>query len=359
MNTVFITGSTGLVGSLLLQTWIDNNSYDNIVCLVRSKENRVKHRSVAFILGDITRPNLGLSSARYKALSRTVNAVFHSAANTSFTSTKQEADKVNLNGTINVVEFAKNCISLDKFGFVSTAYVAGKRENLILEHDLIHNSGFVNYYEESKYNAELYIQSQKDILPFNIYRLSTIIGDLDGKVMQFNAIHKALKLCYYGLAPFIPANFSSLVDFIPTSYVAQALFCLFNREFIPNNTYHIVAGEKNSLKITDLLDLTYKTFEKRDPDWKRKAIEKPALADEKTFSDFVESVERLQNPILSDITFSMKAFAPQLLYPKVFDTSHVSKILSRYNVGPHAIKTYYENIVHYCLLSKWGAYTYE
>ena len=206
----------------------------------------------------------------------------------------------------------------------------------------------------------MYIKSKKNTIQFNIYRLSTIIGSVDGKVQQFNAIHKALKLCYYGLVPFIPANPSSLVDFISTSYVAHALFCLFNKEFLPDSTYHIVAGEKYSMKITELLDVTFRSFGKNDPDWRRKTIERPALADEETFSAFVESVENLHNPILSDITQSMKAFAPQLLYPKIFDTSYADKILFRYNMSPQAIKTYYEKIVQYCLVSKWGkVQTYE
>lgn len=354
MKTVLVTGSSGLIGSGMVNEWLRHNSFDNVICLVRDKRRERQNRLVQFVKGDIAKSNLGLSSLSYKELTRIVCTVFHSAADTSFTITKQVAEEVNLNGTKNVVQFAKDCQHLDKFGFVSTAYVAGKREGLIWEDELVHRSGFVNYYEASKYNAELYIQSQKNSLPFNIYRLSTVIGEANGKVRQFNAIHKALQLCYYGLAPFIPANPNSSVDFISSSFVTQALVCLFNKKFVPNSTYHIVAGEKYSMTISELLDVTFRAFEKNDLDWKRKTIERPAFADEKTFSDFVKSVQSLHNPILSDVIQSMNTFAPQLLYPKIFDTSLVDKILLQHNIRCEPIKTYFEKIVQYCLLSKWG-----
>ena len=45
-------------------------------------------------------------------------------------------------GTLNVNQFAKSVAKLRRYNYVSTCYVAGKREGLILENELHHHEGF-------------------------------------------------------------------------------------------------------------------------------------------------------------------------------------------------------------------------
>jgi nucleoside-diphosphate-sugar epimerase len=68
--------------------------------------------------------------------------------------------RVNAGGTRNVVELARSLANLRQFHHVSTCYVAGKREGVILETEL-RTMRVSQFYEESKYLAELEVESAK------------------------------------------------------------------------------------------------------------------------------------------------------------------------------------------------------
>jgi nucleoside-diphosphate-sugar epimerase len=354
MKAALITGSTGLVGSLVLGEWIRNRSFDRICCLVREVKPAGTDGSIIYVKGDLTLDHFGLPPSVYQMLVRQTTALFHSAADTSFTVSREAAQAVNIRGTQRVTSFARACGALEKFGYISTAYVAGKRQGMIGEDELVRPEGFVNTYEESKYAAEEHVEKMKKTLPINVYRLSTVIGSTTGTVRQFNAVHQALRICYHGLAPFIPASPESRVDFVSEEYVSGALYSLFMKNFIPGKTYHIVAGPDASMPILDLLDNAFAVFEAYDTDWKRRSVERPALADEQTFRTFVDTVNQLHNPVLSDIIGSMNTFAPQLLYPKTFGQTNSRKQLSPLAIQPTPVGHYFRKVVEYCLATNWG-----
>lgn len=54
--------------------------------------------------------------------------------------------------------------------YFSTAYVAGKRGGTIFERELVHQEGFKNHYEETKYLAEIIVNQAKNNLPVTIIR---------------------------------------------------------------------------------------------------------------------------------------------------------------------------------------------
>src|SRR6185503_1457190 len=78
--------------------------------------------------------------------------------------------RVNPGGTRNVLELVRSMPHLRHFHHVSTCYVAGKREGVILESELRHDAGYRNFYEESKYLAELEVEAAKNELPITIHR---------------------------------------------------------------------------------------------------------------------------------------------------------------------------------------------
>jgi len=71
---------------------------------------------------------------------------------------------VNVAGTSNVNNLAKSIAGLKRYHYVSTCYVAGKREGLIMETELAHNAGFRNHYEETKYLAETEVEALTGLL---------------------------------------------------------------------------------------------------------------------------------------------------------------------------------------------------
>ncbi|MEJ7713246.1 MAG: SDR family oxidoreductase [Pyrinomonadaceae bacterium] len=103
---------------------------------------------------------------------------------------RELAMRVNIEGTRRVNEFAKTLAQLKRYHYVSTCYVAGKRTGHILESELRHKEGFRNYYEETKYLAELEVEALKSELPVTIHRPSVVCGDSrTGETVKYDGIY--------------------------------------------------------------------------------------------------------------------------------------------------------------------------
>ena len=59
--------------------------------------------------------------------------------------------------------------SITRYMYFSTAYVAGKREGLLLETELIRPDAFKNHYEETKFEAEQLVEELKADVGSNDY----------------------------------------------------------------------------------------------------------------------------------------------------------------------------------------------
>jgi thioester reductase-like protein len=88
------------------------------------------------------------------------------------------AMRVNVDGTRHVLDFAERCRSLRRFQYISTCYVSGRYDGTFTELDLEKGQTFNNYYEETKYLAEVDVQKRMHGgLPATIYRPSVVVGD--------------------------------------------------------------------------------------------------------------------------------------------------------------------------------------
>ncbi|MCV4932392.1 SDR family oxidoreductase, partial [Escherichia coli] len=82
----------------------------------------------------------------------------------------------------------------ERYNYISTCYVAGLRRGRILESELEHNAGFRNFYEESKYLAELSVEQLKPDLPITIFRPSVVVGDsVSGETAKYDGIYYLIR----------------------------------------------------------------------------------------------------------------------------------------------------------------------
>ena len=138
--------------------------------------------------------------------------------------------RVNAGGTRNVVELARTLPHLRQFHHVSTCYVAGKREGVILETELRHDAGYRNYYEESKYLAELEVESAKSDLPVTIHRPAVVCGDSKtGETGKYDGvyylIHYLLKWPSV-LSTINIGNHKVSLNLVPVDFVVDAMAAL-------------------------------------------------------------------------------------------------------------------------------------
>jgi long-chain acyl-CoA synthetase len=261
-GSVLLTGATGFVGMEVLARVLEQTDHD-VVALVRAADDdaaqaRVDdllttivapgarpHRGrVRAVAADLESPGLGLSRVARHEIAATISAVVHCAASISFTLPIEEARRINVEGTREVVKLgveARERGVLERFVHVSTAYVAGDRIGRVSEHDGDVGQGFRNTYERTKLEAEEVVRESG--LPAAIVRPSVIVGDsVTGWTQAFNVIYWPLQAFARGLFPTVPADPAACLDIVPVDVVAAALLEL-RRGPGRGGNFHIGAGD--------------------------------------------------------------------------------------------------------------------
>jgi thioester reductase-like protein len=241
-ETFFITGFPGFIANrllerlarqecdfiLLVQPSLATHAYEEI-----DRIASLTGRSIAefqIVEGDIAEPKLALNASDLELVQQETTRLFHLAAVYDLAVPEDVAMRVNVGGTRNVVDMARSLPHLKQFHHVSTCYVAGKREGVILESELRHDAGYRNYYEESKYLAELEVDSAKADLPVTIYRPSVVCGDSQtGETGKYDGvyflIHYLLKWPSL-LSAINIGNHKVSLNLVPVDFVVEAMAAL-------------------------------------------------------------------------------------------------------------------------------------
>lgn len=372
MRVIFLTGATGLLGNEILRCYLDAPGDIQIKVLIRgtAEESQSKFSTLVAdadaitrtrfadrvqpVWGDVAQPRLGLSERDWRALADRVTDIVNSSAAIDFALPLDAARAVNYQGTVNLVEFARACPNLRAFAHVSTAHVAGKRTGLITEDELEHAAGFANSYEQSKYEAEQYLRARMGELPVAVYRSTSLIGDSrNGVVRQFNFFHIAMRFAYHGLIPALPGAPEGHIDFIPTDYASRAIQYLVDHDFRPGTTYHICAEPERSFTLQELVNATLDVF-RSSPASQKKKIKPLLIVEPLVFEQIIQKAkEEGQGRVLQAIA-PLTYFMPHLALPKVFDASYTRRDLQGSGLQVPDIRSYYPQIVEYCLRTDWG-----
>ncbi|HEV2964768.1 MAG TPA: SDR family oxidoreductase [Candidatus Angelobacter sp.] len=353
LETVFITGGTGMIGRHLVAKICAAPTVEKVFVLTRRSSTLRPHPKLEIIHGDVECADLGMELLERRKLAQSVTTMIHGAALTAFSSELTAARAVNVAGTEWVLQLAADCLRLRGFCHLSTVYVCGKRTGRICETELEHEAGFVNSYEQSKYEAEQLVQSESYRLPATIVRLSTVIGDSgSGAVNKMGGIHHAMRMMFHGLAPFVPGRKDSAVDLIPLDYAVESVALLGMQAFAPDTTWH-VCGADDALSLEAFLDVTVRLFYQHRPAWRKRAIEMPAIVNLETFELFVRSVEEVGDSAIVNSVAALKHFVPQLAYPKRISDAATHAVLKPAGIVRAAMRDFYPKVVRFLLENNW------
>ena len=268
MGAVLLTGATGFVGREILSRFLERDNR-HVFALVRADSDDQAagrlpaHPRLTAVAGDIQRNDLGVAGASSERLRREVTTVLHCAASVSFDLPLEESRSVNVDGTRRMLDFARSCTRLERFSYVSTAYVAGEPGRLFREDELAVGQSFRNPYERSKFEAELALTSGGADLPLQILRPSIVVGDSStGRTSSFNVLYGPLRAFARGAVPAIPARRDAPVDIVPVDYVADRVHQLATGG--PNGTFHLVAG-RNATTVGRLLEMSSEELGRAQP----------------------------------------------------------------------------------------------
>lgn len=300
---VLLTGGTGLLGRYLLRDLL--NQGFNVAVLARpgsngnSAVNRVNsilqswglasdlmESRVVVLQGDVSQKSLGLNQADQLWIGRNVTGLIHSAALIRFDldPASGEPQTTNYRGTQNVLKLVRQ-FDIRDFHYVSTAFVCGDRDGLILESDLDSSQGFHNAYEKSKFHSELEIRNA-DSVPFRtIYRPTIITGDsATGYTSSYFGIMWYLKLLSV-LVPQQPKDANGILqtpihlpisgtephNFVPVDWVSRMIVELFSNPLSRNQTFHL--ANRHALIMRTVVEVCCEYFQSSgvrfagDPDW--------------------------------------------------------------------------------------------
>jgi nucleoside-diphosphate-sugar epimerase len=346
-GTVLITGTTGFVGMEVLARYLERGQR-RIALLVRAPSNSAARKRVDEVLGnlfgergeryagridaiaaDLTAPDLGLGKRRRDQLAEETTTIVHSAASVAFTLPLEEARAVNLEGTRRMLEFAELARErggLERYGQVSTAYVAGTHSGRFAESDLDVGQQFNNSYEQSKFEAERLVRSHPE-LPYCVLRPSIVVGDRrSGWTSAFNVLY------WPRVVPGIP---SAPVDVVSVDYVADAIHELCESGGEGGETYHLTAGRDASTMLE--IALVASRYFKRPL---------PKLLPPDEFA-------ALEGSARSTLDGS-RAYFPYFSVGAVFDESAARARLEAAGISVTPLRDYLERLLDFATRSGWG-----
>lgn len=282
-GALFLTGITGFVGMEVLARWLEKTDR-RIYALIRAKDEEAAAERLRAVLattfgdpeahpgrvvpvaGDIEQECLGLDTKRLDELAEDVGGIVHSAASVSFAVGVDESRAINVVGTERMLEFAERCHAhggIERFTYVSTAYVAGTRHGAFSETDYDVGQKFRNPYERSKFESEGNVRAAAARLPIQIVRPSIVVGEqASGWTVAFNVMYGPIRAFAHGAYKAVPLNLSAPIDIVPIDYVADGIFELSRNG--PEGTFHLVAADK-ATTIGTLAEMTSEHFHRPLP----------------------------------------------------------------------------------------------
>lgn len=259
-KTLFLTGYPGFLASYLIRQLIQDHrhSISHIYLLVLANEKGKAQTEINYyvkkaalpkdfftlIVGDITKESLAIDELNQKKLQNNVTHVFHLAAIYDLAVPKKIAQLVNVHGTKCVNDWVQSLPHLERYIYFSTAYVSGKREGRIYEHELEKGQTFRNHYEQTKFEAEVLVEKRKPYVPTTIIRPGIVKGhSKTGETIKFDGLYFMLhfydKLKHLPMLPYMKAKKPPEGNFVSSDYVLKATSFLAMNPIGEGKTYHL------------------------------------------------------------------------------------------------------------------------
>jgi thioester reductase-like protein len=329
-RTAFLTGFPGFIGRRLVRRLLERHDDLEIVALVEPRmaatARELAQERLEVLEGDITERHLGLADADWERLTASVTHVFHLAAIYDLAVPAEVAQKVNVEGTGNVLDLCLAAERLERHAYVSTAYVAGRRHGVVYEHELAMGQDFKNHYESTKWQAEVWVRETTDRVPTTILRPAIVVGDsrtgetekFDGPYYILRTIARAERL---GRAVTQFGAADAPFNVVPVDFVVAAIA---ETAFLPEaagETLHLV--DPDPLLASELVATLSRAYCGREP----KGKVPPGLVElglrSKRMREFFggtprESVAYLNHSVRFDTRRAVEVLAPLGLAPPHF-----------------------------------------
>ncbi|XP_075073600.1 fatty acyl-CoA reductase 3 isoform X1 [Nicotiana tabacum] len=274
---------------------------------------------VFLVAGDIACDNLGINSELKNEMFKEIDIIVNSAAATRFDERYDTAIRTNTLGALNILKFSKQCSKLNMLLHISTAYVCGENDGLILEKPLHYGEtlnggsqldieveqkvveetlndlkarnaaekevtlamralgierakihGWPNTYTFTKAMGEMLLGHLKEDLQLIILRptviLSTYKEPFPGWIEGMRTTDTFIVGYGKGKQNVIMGDKESIIDVIPADMVVNSIIAAMvaHRNCSSHSTtvYHISSSRRNQLNIGDTIQFSVDYFKK-------------------------------------------------------------------------------------------------
>jgi thioester reductase-like protein len=339
---IFFTGFPGFLGSELLPR-ILSRSDEEALCLVQPKfralaeararaieeaQPRLRGR-IRLVDGDLTQ---ALDHVDASALSE----IYHFAAVYDLSVPRETGMRVNVLGTQRVLDLAGRATALRRLHYVSTCYVSGPYRGEFREDDLEKGQTFNNYYEETKYLAEVEVRRRMASIPTTIYRPSVVVGDsttgatqkFDGPYFVMQWILRQPKLA---TLPVVGRPSRYTFNVVPRDFVIRAMEHLSSLTTNAGRTYAL--ADPNPATVDEIIETIAEATGRtivRIP--LTKALGKGALR-------YVPGLQRLMRIPVDAVDY--------FVHPTKYDTSHATADLAPAGIAAPHFRDYADKLVSF------------
>ncbi len=230
---------------------------------------------------------------------------------------------------------------------MGTAFVAGRRTDLVREHELEHPAGFKNAYEQSKYEAELWLRSACADLPVTVFRPSIVVGDsTTGATTNFGMLYWPIQLYARGWWRTIVGRPDTPVDIVPVDFVADAIDLLSRPGSPVGATYHLAAGPEGARTIEQLGAVCRDFFDGRAPRY----------IDPDLFMRWIRPLADLflwgaRGRVLRE---GGAFFVPYFTSSPLLDVAQSRRALEERGLAIPSVEDYFLNLLDYCRRTDFG-----
>lgn len=365
---VIVTGADGYVGKMICLQLLERTTHDLIMWVRADSAEEFNQKNaqlqdafsqwlprITLVYGNLVNTDPFSSVANLNIDLNHVHSIFHSAAVTAFNVDSDSADAVNREGTRKLLDFARNCPKLQTLGYVSTLYASGMAAGSILESPSPADTSFANHYERSKNQAEQLLFTEYSDLPWQIYRIATVLShDDNGAVTQFNVFHNTLRLLFYGLISMLPGEETTPVHFVTGEFVADSIAQI-AQTGSTQQIFHVCHSTESALTIAEFVDICFAEFA-QDTNFTKRRILRPLFTELEAFQTLADGLSGLSGQVVSQAVDSIKPFAPQLFIHKNFTNNQLLNTLQEDYQQPNSADQL-RNTVRYLIETQWGKAT--
>lgn len=344
-DKTFVTGFPSYTAKRMVLRLLESNEHERVFILVQEKltADAEEFRDqlpadqgerLEILEGDVSSMDLGLSGREYRGLLGDLTNIHHMAAHLHMGASRETIKQVNVGGTRGVLELALECQRLRRFNFWSTVRVSGDRRGVIMEDELDSGQGFLNPYEESKFQAEKIVRSMSRRVPSTIFRPGIIVGDsVTGEVDRFDGPYHLMVLIVDSPLDMrlpLPGTGDGPLHLVPVDYVIEAAYRLSRMDRSISKTYHLV--DPSPLSARSVYELVASRAHRKTP---RRVLS----------AGLARAI--LQSPVLSRLTGSSRSMLEGFERDVIYNCRNSMNALRHTDVWCPPFDSYVDNLVRY------------